>query len=430
MVGKTAAGTKGLSKLPPTAELTEFEVGDWIRVGDRNEGQLFSIMAMSEVSPFIVTLSSPFIGETDGSASIYQHGTLSDRRGYQYVVSFDPTIGDIPELLVDGTLLEGDDAKIEVTSCDWNLSQSLHLHAYGPDVVDGYFFLKYGHEETRMLSVDSTALDLTEAISTDIASIHTLSVVDEEDYSFGGKSWTIHLESFDGDAELFFAEGHLVSGGSIAVTNICPEASRDEPLYRAQSAAGCRGSNFILELNGPAIVHGRVDHDEDGRYLGTYVTPRTGDYSLSVLGASVGGLKGEYFNQTIEGSPLATRIDSFIGASGGVRMWIGEELLIDEYDNEELMEFSGRNAAALVANQLVWLEYHTSHVDQAQLFWQSVSQPLSIIDQLCYNASHIGGSPVTVSPQSIEPASSGECKLSVAAWNELNISWSAPDVDQ
>lgn len=94
--------------------------------------------------------------------------------------------------------------------------------------------------------------------------------------------------------------------------------------------------------------------------------------------------------------------------------------LIDEYNNEE------RNAAALVANQFVSirLEYHTSHADRAQLFWHSVSQPLSIIDRLFYNASHIAGSPFTISPQSIEPASPGEYKLSVAAWNELNISWS------
>jgi hypothetical protein len=473
VIGKTAAVTRGLSTITPSAELIEFEVGDWIRVGDRNEGQLFSIVALSEVHPFIVTLSSPYLGETDESASIYQHGTLSDRRGYQYIVSFDSTIGDIPKMLVDGTLLEGDGAKVEVTSCDWNLSQSLHLHAPGPDVVDGYFYLKYGHEETRLLSVDSTAQELMDAITTDIMSIRTLSVVDEQDYSSGGKSWTIRLQSVDGDAELFFAEGHLIRGGSIAITNICPEASRDESLYRAESVAGRKGGNFVLELNGSVTVRGRVDHDEDGKYLGTYVTPRAGDYSLSVLGAAAGGLTGEYFKQTTEGSPLTTRVDSSIDlqwnstypvlpdvtgavirwtgyikpsfdevhtfsirASGGVRMWIGEEILIDEYENEseESLEFSGSSTDALVADQLVSvrLEYRPSRVDaMIQLLWQSVSQPLSIIDhhRLFFNASHIAGSPFTVSPQSIKPGSPEECKVNIAAWNELNISWSAPEDD-
>ena len=43
------------------------------------------------------------------------------------------------------------------------------------------------------------------------------------------------------------------------------------------------------------------------------MTPRVGEYSLSILGASSGGLTGEYFNgKLMQGEPSTTQVDSAI----------------------------------------------------------------------------------------------------------------------
>eukprot|EP00804_Cyclotella_cryptica_P021433 CCRYP_005783-RA/>CCRYP_005783-RA protein AED:0.00 eAED:0.00 QI:831/1/1/1/1/1/3/2372/6166 len=478
VVGKTAAVTKGLTTIVPSAELNEFIIGDWIRLGDQNYGQLFAIVAMSEVPPYTVDLSSPYLGESETAAAIFQHGSTHRRTGYQYIVSFDSILGDFPRLLVNGALLEGDEARVEVTSCDWNVSQNLRIDAMGPSIVSGHFYLNYRGDETRLLSVGATAGELMDAIISDISSIHSVSVVDEQHYAFGGKSWTIHLQAFDDEAELFFAEGHLLDGGSIVSTNYCPSASPTDPLYSVKSVAGRRGQEFVVSLHGPSTIHGTVDHDQDGRYLATYASPRAGEYLLSVLGADVGGLTGEYFdNCWLRGSPETTRVDNvldfqwtstdpvtpsgkdfvsirwtgFIKPSFGefytftvrvndaVRLWIGNDLLIDEYESEvddehEFAEFYASTTNAFVANQLVdiKIEYRENRgAAMIRLFWESPSQPFAIIDshRLFYNASHVLGSPFLVSPQPLEPSSPVNCSLSIASWDSLRINWSAPEDD-
>ena len=478
VLGKTGHVTKGLSTLTPSHELNEFIVGDWIRVGHQHDGQLFSIVAMSDVSPYTVTLSSPYTGDSNDFATLYQHGSRFNRKGYQYIVSFDSDLGDFPSLAVDGALLEGQDAAIKMTSCDWNLSQKLELFATGPDMVFGHFDLEYRGEKTRLLSVDLTADELSNAIKSDITSIHELFIADELDYSYGGKSWIIQLQSFDGEANLFFAESYLINGGYVVSTNYCPTLSQGEPLYSAASVAGRRGLDFAVELSGPATVQGKAEHQENGRYLLTYTSPRAGEYLLSVLGADFGGLTGEYFSDpSVQASPNTTRVDSVIDFRqtsanamtsrsgnyvmihwtgyakpsfsevytftvrliGDVRLWIDNHLLIDKYDGttkegNEFKEFSARTAKALVANQLVSIkiEYQESHGNTTiQLLWNSISQPLTIIDsqKLYYNASHISGSPFVVSPLSVKPSAPTDCKLSVNAWDALNISWANPEDD-
>lgn len=122
------AVTKGLTVVTPSEELSEFIIGDWIRIGDQDKGQQFSIMDMAEVTPYTVTLSSPYLGKSEPSAKIYQHGSPQSCLGYQYIVSFDAVLGDLPTLSVHGTLLDGDDAVVEITSCDWNIHQRLEMH--------------------------------------------------------------------------------------------------------------------------------------------------------------------------------------------------------------------------------------------------------------------------------------------------------------
>jgi len=484
VVGKAATVTKGLNTIIPSEELAEFIIGDWIRIGDQDEGLLFSITEMANVAPFTVTLSSPYLGESDASANIYQHGTSQNRKGYQYIISFDAVLGDLPKLGVNGNLLEGDDANIKVTSCDWNVYQSLRTQATSSSPIEGYFYLTYGDEQTRWLSVSTSADELKNAILSDITSIHSLSVTHEQDYGSGANSWVIYLMSIDDDAQLFFAEGHLLSGGTVVTTVICPVASREHSLYSVESVAGRRGEEFVVVLDGPSTTHGTVNHLEGGRYLTTYNSPRVGKYTLSFQTAHFGGLTGEYFNNRwLHGSSTFTRVDHAIDFQWGksdpvtptgkdfvsirwtgyikpsfnekytftthvndaLRLWVNGVQLLDVFDNEvdELEEvdngiayatYSATTENALEASQLVAIkiEYRENRGSaMMRLFWHSISQPFAIIDRarLYYNASHIHGSPFEVTPQAIEPSSPTHCSLSITGWDSLEVNWSAPQDD-
>lgn len=475
VVGKSAAVTKGRNTIVPSQRLTEFVVGDWIRIGDKDEGQLFSITDMADVAPFTVTLSSSFWGQSSESSNIYQHGLSQNRRGYQYIVSFDSLLGDVPNIGVDGKLLEGDDAKIELTSCDWNVNQSLKVKSTSSSLADGYFYLVYGNSKTRALSVSASADELENAILSDINTIHSLSVTSAHNHVLGSYSWALHLKSFDDDAQLFFAEGHLLEGGTIVATVTCPVASEDRPESRVESVAGRRGQNFIVALDGPTTVHGGVRHIESGRYFATYRTPRVGEYSLSIQSVLSGGLFGEYFsNQKLHGSSTLTRVDQALDfqwsnsdfltttardfvsvrwtgyikpafnevytftahVNDGLRLWIGDELLIDKFDNEvdvknEYVEFSASTVDALKPDQLVAVkvEYRENRGSALiRLQWESISQPFAVIDQprLFFNASHIHGSPFEVSPLAIKPPSPRFCNVDIVAWDSLQVTWSAP----
>ena len=71
----------------------------------------------------------------------------------------------------------------------------------------------------------------------------------------------------------------------------------------------------------------------------------------------------------------------------------------------------------LVADRLISIEieYTKSDADEMiQLSWQSISQPLAIIDshRLFRDTGHISGSPYEVLPQSTKPTSPQDCSLS------------------
>ena len=478
IAGKTATVTKGLDTIVPSEELTESIVGDWIRIGDQDEGPLFSITGITDVAPFTVTLSAPFTGESDASSNVYQHGSPQNRKGYQYILSFDAVLGDLPKMDVSGALLEGNDAMIEVISCDWNVHQNLRTHATSTAIIEGYFYLAYGTEQTRVMNVGTSAEELRNVIISDITSIHSLTVIHEQDHGLGANSWTIHLMSFDGDAQLFFAEGHLLSGGTVAATADCPVASPENSLYSVQSIAGRRGEEFVVSLDGPSTVHGTINHVGDGRYMATYNSPRVGAYSLSIQAAEAGGLTGEYFNNRwLYGSPTMTRVDHVLDfqwdkndpvtptgkdfvsvrwtgyikpafnetykftahVNDALRLWIDDELLIDEYEKEvddfdEYVEFFANTEHAMKADQLVSIkiEYRENRGSaMIRLFWESISQPFAIIDRprLFHNASHIHGSPFEVMPQAIEPSSPSICSIAIADWDAIQVNWSAPEDD-
>lgn len=54
--------------------------------------------------PYTVTLDSPYSLETQTGCNLFRQGNLaSGVAGYQYVITFDSNVGDLPALTVDGS---------------------------------------------------------------------------------------------------------------------------------------------------------------------------------------------------------------------------------------------------------------------------------------------------------------------------------------
>ena len=472
VIGKAVDVTKGLDTIIPNEELTEFVIGDWIRIGDQDGGQLFSIIEMSAVPPFTVTLSSSYLGESQSSANIYQHGTKLNRHGYQYIVTFDPTLGDVPEMHVDGTLLEGKDASVQVISCDKNVHQILRFLPLPSSSVEGHFYLAYKDERTRFLSVDDSIGDIKHAILSDISSIHSIYTAEVDDISnLGAKSLHLELDSFEGSADLLFAENYMISNGKVDVIASCPMASPQSPTFSTRSVAGRRGADLVASLSNAesSPVFGEIAHVSDGLYAASYKAPRVGQYSLEVQVAEFGGLAGEYFdNNELLDPPSFVQTDSIfdfswadddtesfssirwtgyikpsfdetysfaVYANGDLRLWIGDELIIDhQHEVREHIEVSNSTSNPLKANQLIdiKLEHRMNNESQMlRLIWQSTSQPSSVIDpyRLYWKSTHIDGSPFEVSPEAVEPSVPTRSRLEIADWDSLQVYWSYPNDD-
>ena len=94
-----------------------------------------------------------------------------------------------------------------------------------------------------------------------------------------------------------------------------------------------------------------------------------------------------------------------IRLNGDMRLWIGNELLNDELENDiieqndDIVEVSGTTSNVLVADRLVSIkiQYTKSNADASML------QPLAIIysHRLFHDIGHISGSPYEVLPQAI-----------------------------
>ena len=474
VIGKSVTVTKGLETITPNEELTEFIVGDWIRIGNLDDGQLFSIIEMSVVSPFTITLSSSYKGESQSSVNIYQHGTKLNRNGYQYIVAFDSTLGDIPQLNVDGSLLEGNESSIRITSCDTNENQMLNFLPESSSPIGGDFYLIYDNERTRFLNADCSAEELRDVILSDIPSIYSIFVdeVDNQVQNAGAKSFHLLLDSIEGSPSLFFAENYMMSSGRVDAVATCPKASAQSPSFSAQSVAGCRGPDFVATLSNDesSTVYGDIVHVSKGLYAASYVSPRVGQYSLDIQEAEIGGLLGEYFdNDELIQPPRFVQVDKVFDfdwaddegtelvssirwngyvkpsfdevftfttyASGDLKLWVANELIIDQqHDGNEYVTFSSSTNTALKANRLVHIRIEYRKNKDSQFFrvmWQSTSQPLSVIDQnrLYSTSTQIHGSPFEISPEAIEPSNPINGGLQIVDWDSLHVSWSEPNDD-
>ena len=187
-----------------------------------------------------------------------------------------------------------DETTIYVTTCDHNVHQTIETHADGSGSeedpgawpsISGTFYLSYKGHRTPDLSasIDAASLEavIEETLSSMNGGIREVTVLGEVDLERGAKRWNLRLDGHasngDDQPSLLFAEGHLLSSGSITVTAVCPIASSGDSLLEAPSQAGRSGQEFNIALVGvedqgsdegsqSAMVHGQAHYLADGLY--------------------------------------------------------------------------------------------------------------------------------------------------------------------
>lgn len=511
--GRTVAVTTGLDTVVPSQRLDdEFSVGDWIRIGSRDDGPVFTIVAMSTATPFTVTLSSAHMGESDSAVAVYGQSLHGPPFGFQYIVSFDSTVGDVEALEVDGENLDNgdDETTISVTSCDHNVYQTIETHADDSDSEDpgalpsisGTFYLSYKGHRTPDLSasIDAASLQaiVEETFSSMDGGIRKVTVLGEVDLERGAKRWNLRLDDYDDDGNdqpsLLFAEGHLLSSGIITATAVCPIASSGDSVLEAPSHAGRSGQEFNIALigvedqgsdEGPqsSIVHGQAHYVADGLYEASYKSPRVGEYKLHIDTALSGGLYGRYYNNRwLFGSPIEERVDETIDfvwndthpvneaignefisvrwtgyikaafneiysfrmrVNDGARLWIGDELIIDEFDSivekkdeeaEMYYEYQGNTTMPMETSRLttIKIEFQQNRGDASvHLEWSSETQPWSVVEsyRLYHEGQPVDESPYIIHTLPIAPTEPRNCSATVVGAKSIQVHWMGPEDD-
>lgn len=60
--------------------------------------------ALGSSYPYTVTLDSPYASISESACELFRQGSLGNGvSGYQYIVTFDSNVGDLPALTVDGS---------------------------------------------------------------------------------------------------------------------------------------------------------------------------------------------------------------------------------------------------------------------------------------------------------------------------------------
>jgi len=350
--GITAAVVQTDAQITPSADASAYlEVGDWLRLGSM-DGDVYTIVDMATRSPYTITLDHPYQAASGTNTSMFRQGSKGSVRGYQYIIQFDSSVGDLPALVVDGSALTsgsggGNTTVAEVTACDWNRRQTIVLSAMSP--INGSFYLEYQGKRTADLPYDVNASDLAEALLA-LPDLYNVGIEGPFVGAYGGRSWTVLLTSVaTGTPAELYAEGHLLTGDQVGISvhNACPVDGRGsfpgnctagggsvadtaDPRAHAvgceaSSVAGRPGSDFFLELTGAERVPGITVHGVDGLYVASYPTPRAGEFSLRVAEAQCCGLSAAIFNNRwLMGEPAVTRVDPRVDFT-----WAAADLLTE-----------------------------------------------------------------------------------------------------
>lgn len=303
VVNSTAFGDRtgdvmaGSPYVTPSADVSAvLAEGDWLRLCDVADGLVYAVTAVDASFPYTITLDAPYGGDTEPDCELFRHGTAgSGASSYQYIVTFDSNVGDLPALTVDGSgLLDasyGNDTTAEVVSCNWHRRQTVSISADSD--VTGYFVVEYVGYRSEQVSHNASAAELLDALIA-LESIYTAGVELAEESQVGGlRAWHVALVSAQ-DYEPIFVDGYLLNGTNAAVTvyDQCPSSGSADCLDNstgtavvgcvATSAAGRVGSSYAARLSGPDAVSGTVEHTGDGIFTAEYVGPVAGEYELEV----------------------------------------------------------------------------------------------------------------------------------------------------
>ncbi len=479
--GTTVSVTKGKDTIIPSGPLPDFKVDDWIRIGDQSTGPIFTILEKNEQAPYSIKLSSAYPASTNSAVPIFQHGSSGHRNGYQYIIYFDPALGDIPPLDVDGRNLLGNDAVVTITACDENMMFELSISSDVGANLEGFFIIHFGEEKTDKLPFSLDPIQVGNAIAAEIKHIEAVRVDVLHD-SPTRKHFTFSLLSAErkGSSSEIFADSRFLKCGAACIPSatlnaICPKAAGNNPLETIKSQYGAVGQEFVVRLNGPEDVQGDVEYDVDGLYSVQYKTPRVGEYKMNIESVSRGGLWGSYFsNRWLFGEPVSERIDEKIDfywsetdpitltgkdfvsvrwtgflkplfseiysfnifVNDGVRLWVDGSILLDEYDantpeGKEYIEYNVTTNAPLLKGRLtaIKIEFRENRGDATIRFlWKSKSQHLAVIPSkyLYSQPQHIMLSPFSVKPEAIEPSVPTDCEVNILDWDELEVRWKEP----
>lgn len=481
--GYTVTLFHGLDAIVPSAKIDFLSVGDWVRLVDSQNGPIFSIKAVSLVQPYTIRLSSAYLGPYNSSASIFQHGSPDFRLGYQYIISFNPSLGDIDPLSIDGSTLTGANAYANVISCNENIHQTITI--LGGDTLAGYYYLNYAGERTSRLHPHFNAT-LIKAALEETSKLHAVSVIENpRSESAGFKSFLVSLVSFDGSPQQLDVDDHFLYCAVYATearvrleTNTCPKSAEGNEMYEAASVPGRAGEDFVITLEGSDSAKGRVVGHDRGRYVVSYEAPRAGTYLMRVEQAISGGLQGEYYNNRwLQGSPALRRVDREINLKWSIddtitptgkdfvsvrwtgylkpefneiytfkvlvndaaRLWLDGKIIFDHFNVDidaklESVLYEGVTAEPLVAEKLIDIKIEfRENTGSAliRLLWESESQALSTIPshRLFSSSEGLRGSPFTISTIGFKPSPPNDLKLESADWNKMLVSWTPPDDD-
>jgi hypothetical protein len=449
-----------------------FGEGDWIRLFDNNTGPVYTVVYV-DTTENTVTLSSPYSLDTNTAVSVYTH----PRSGYQYIVTFESNLGDLPALEVDGTLLFdvlNMNASVTVTSCDLLTYQVVRTSA--ASAIGGTFYLSMNGDRTQDLQNDVNATVMKEALEK-FEGIYNVDITRSGPWANGGYDWTVIFKAYDTYPTMMYAEGLLLEGIDAAVTienKHCPSTSISGT--NVVSVGGNVGEVFMASLSGQADNRATVQYLDDGIYEVTYMTPRLGAYNLTIAKTIGNGLNGSYFNNRwMYGDPIMTRLDSvldfmwseddtitetgkdyisvrwtgyilpsfneeydmMVTVNDGVRLWINDVLLIDEYDNDlgESDQTSMFSApVTLVAGQLasIKIEYReNTGVAAFTLAWSSTSQPYEVIptSRMFPAVQEVVGSPYQVRPTGRKPTVVQDVSLKIESWDNIAVTFFEPADD-
>lgn len=102
--------------------------------------QVYSVIALDASDPYTVTLDSPYGDQTQLGCELFRHGNLaSGVSGYQYIITFDSNVGDLPALTVDGSgLWESNGGDGNETRAEVRRSRHFWTMLYFLDLVMGH----------------------------------------------------------------------------------------------------------------------------------------------------------------------------------------------------------------------------------------------------------------------------------------------------